>query len=133
MTENIRSNSAMYNENVGYGDKWHEQDDWLDTSIENIADLINKIGLLEKIKIERPAVAEAEYELIEGIEQVSDMSIAEEAHLVALKKCPNPFIVGIYLYYLREIRNLLLRGFSAKKVFDMVGKIDSKTLFDVVK
>ena len=46
MAENIRSNSAMNDENVGYGDKWHEQDgedllDWLEKGLVNVESVIN--------------------------------------------------------------------------------------------
>ena len=138
MTENVRSNSAMNDENIGYGDKWHEQDgedllNLLEKGSVNIEDLVNKLRLLQKIKIERPEIGEEEHELFVEIKKLSNENVAKNAVLVALKKCPNPFIVGVYLYYLREIGDLLAARYPVEKVFDVVGEIDSKTIFDVIK
>ena len=67
------------------------------------------------------------------IAELSDEKTMDEAILVALKKCSDNFIIEEYIYYLREINNFLRAGYPAEKVFEMVGKVDSKTIFDVVK
>lgn len=134
MAENIRSNSAMNNENVGYGDKWHDGsiEKWLDECIDGVVDLTDKIEQIVDARLKQGSGWEEGTLLLE-IEKISDEKTAKEAILVAAKKCSNNFIVEEYLYYLREIRDLLMGGYAAGKVFDIVGEIDSKTVFDVVK
>ena len=134
MAENIRSNSTMNNENVGYGDKWHDgsMGKWLDEHINGVVDLTDKIEQIVDARLKQGSGREEGTLLLE-IEKISDKKTAKEAILVAAKKCSNNFIVEEYLYYLREIRDLLMGGYTAGKVFDIIGKIDSKTIFDVVK
>lgn len=121
MAENIRSNSAMNNENVGYGDKWHDgsMGKWLNEQI-------------VETRIKQRSGFEEGTLLLE-IEKISDEKTKKEAMLVAAKKCSDNFIVEEYLYYLREIRDLLKTGYPVEKVFEMVGEIDSKTVFYVIK
>ena len=134
MTENIRSNSAMNNENVGYGDKWHDGSigNWLDERINGIVDLTDKLEQIVEARLKQGSGWEEGVLLLE-IEKISDKKTAKEAMLTAARKCSDNFIVEKYLYYLREIRDLLAAGYPAGKVFEMVGEIDSKTVFDVVK
>lgn len=133
MAENIRSNSAMNNENVGYGDKWHDgsMGKWLNERINGVVDLTNKLEQIVEARIKQGSGFEEGTLLLE-IEKISDEKTKKEAMLVAAKKCSDNFIVEEYLYYLREIRDLLKTGYPAGKVFEIVGKVDSKALFNVV-
>lgn len=122
MTENIRSNSTMNDENKGILsgiiDKYLNKTDELDEQIDRLA----------KIRCKWDKASEDS--LFDEIVKLSDENIGNEAMIFSVKKCST---MEEYFYYLREIRDLLAAGHPADKVFEMVGKIDSKTVFDVVK
>lgn len=122
MTENVRSNSAMGNENKGI------LSGLLDKYLNRTEEIDEKIEQLVKIRCKWDN--KSEDSLFNEIVKLSDENIGNEAMIFSVKKCST---MEEYFYYLREIRDLLVAGYPAEKVFEMVGKIDSKTVFDVVK
>lgn len=110
MAENIKSNSAMGNENKGILsgliDKYSNKTDELDTQIDR----------LTKVHFEWDKASEDS--LFDEIVKLSDENIGNEAMCFAVKKSSN---MEEYFYYLREIRDLLTAGYPAEKVFEMVG------------
>ena len=122
MAENIRSNSATGNENKGILsgliDKYSNKTDELDTQIDR----------LTKVHFEWDKASEDS--LFDEIVKLSDENIGNEAMIFSVKKCST---MEEYFNYLREIRDLLAAGYPVEKIFEMIGKIDSKTVFDIVK
>lgn len=128
MVNNRRSNSIMNDDNVGYGDKWHEQGeedllDWLENGLNKTEETINKIEQLVKLRFEWDN--ELEDSLFDEIVKLSNENIGNETMCFAIKKTSS---MEEYFYYLREIRDLLAAGYPVEKVFTMVGKNDKKSV-----
>ena len=138
MAENTKSNSATGEKYIRHGDKHSNENnsfDWIDERIKGVTGLTNKIRKLaeERVKQFKQKTGWEEGYLLMEIAELSDEKTMDEAILVALKKCSDNFFIEEYLYYLREINNFLRAGYPVEKVFEMVGEINSKTVFDIVK
>ena len=72
MAENIRSNSSMNDENVGYGNKWHDGSmrKWLDEHINGVVDLTDKIEQIVDARLKQGSGWEEGTLLLE-IEKIS--------------------------------------------------------------
>ena len=122
MTENIKSNGAMDNENKGI------LSGLLDKYLNRTEEIDEKIEQLVKIRCKWNN--KLEDSLFNEIMKLSNENIGNEAMCLAVKKSSN---MEEYFYYFEKIRDLLAAGYPAEKVFKMVGEIDSKTVFDIVK
>ena len=111
MTENIKSNSTMDDENKGILsgliDKYLSKTDELDDQIYRLA------------KIHFEWDKESENSLFNEIVELSNENIGNEAMHFSVKKCST---MEEYFYYLREIRDLLAAGYPVEKVFEMIGE-----------
>lgn len=122
MLENIRSNGAMDNENKGI------LSGLLDKYLNRTEEIDEKIEQLVKTRYKWDN--KSEDSLLNELVKLSNEYIGNKAMCFAVKKSSN---MEEYFYYLKEIRDLLAAGYPVEKVFEMIGKIDSKTAFDIVK
>lgn len=122
MAENTKSNSATDNENKGI------LSGLLDKYLNRTEEIDEKIEQLVKTRYKWDN--KSEDSLLNELVKLSNEYIGNEAMCFAVKKCST---MEEYFNYLREIRDLLAAGYPVEKVFEMIGKIDSKTVFDIVK
>lgn len=122
MAENTKSNSATDNENKGI------LSGLLDKYLNRTEEIDEKIEQLVKTRYKWDN--KSEDSLLNELVKLSNEYIGNEAMCFAVKKSSN---MEEYFYYLKEIRDLLAAGYPVEKVFEMIGKIDSKTVFDIVK
>lgn len=122
MAENTKSNSATDNENKGI------LSGLLDKYLNRTEEIDEKIEQLVKTRYKWDS--KSEDSLLNELVKLSNEYIGNETMCFAVKKSSN---MEEYFYYLKEIRDLLAAGYPVEKVFEMIGKIDSKTVFDIVK
>ena len=122
MEDNTKSNSATDNENKGI------LSGLLDKYLNRTEEIDEKIEQLVKTRYKWDN--KSEDSLLNELVKLSNEYIGNEAMCFAVKKSSN---MEEYFYYLREIRDLLTAGYPAGKVFEIVGKVDSKALFNVVR